>query len=151
MALFYALLQWNSLYFICWYHTNSILKHLQTFNPVWEKFIHEMGKGDKDEVLTMEDVVEAPVKLNSRCLHTWDFLEVAAFFKKNFFKFLKCFLYCFACSFSKLLYFYSILFFLFCFVLLGFPDGSVVKNPPANAGDMGPIHDPGRPHIPRSN
>ena len=28
---------------------------------------------------------------------------------------------------------------------LGFPGGSVVKNPPANAGDMGSIPDPGRP------
>ena len=30
---------------------------------------------------------------------------------------------------------------------LGFPGGSVVKNPPASAGDMGP----GRSHIPKSN
>ena len=29
--------------------------------------------------------------------------------------------------------------------------GSVVKNPPANAGDMGLIPGPGRPHMPRSN
>ena len=28
----------------------------------------------------------------------------------------------------------------------GFPDGSVVKNPPAGAGDMGSILDPGRSH-----
>ena len=27
---------------------------------------------------------------------------------------------------------------------LGFPSGSVVKNPPANAGDMGSIPEPGR-------
>ena len=27
----------------------------------------------------------------------------------------------------------------------GFPDGSVVKNPPANAGDS--IHGPGRSHM----
>ena len=29
---------------------------------------------------------------------------------------------------------------------MGFPDGSVVKNPPANAGKMGSIPDPGRSH-----
>ena len=33
----------------------------------------------------------------------------------------------------------------------GFPSGSVVKNLPANAGDLGLIPDPGRSHIPRSN
>ena len=33
----------------------------------------------------------------------------------------------------------------------GFPGGSVVKNPPANAGDMGLIPDPARSHIPQSN
>ena len=33
----------------------------------------------------------------------------------------------------------------------GFPGGSVVKNPPANAGDMGSIPDPGRSHMPQSN
>ena len=32
-----------------------------------------------------------------------------------------------------------------------FPSGSVVKNPPANAGDKGVIPDPGRSHTPRSN
>ena len=31
-----------------------------------------------------------------------------------------------------------------------FPGGSVVKNPPANAGVMGSIPDPGRSHVPRS-
>ena len=30
----------------------------------------------------------------------------------------------------------------------GFPGGSVVKNPPANAGDTGSIPDPGRSKIP---
>ena len=30
----------------------------------------------------------------------------------------------------------------------GFPGGAVVKNPPANAGDMGSIPSPGRPHMP---
>ena len=30
---------------------------------------------------------------------------------------------------------------------LGFPGGSMVKNPPANAGDLGSIPDPGRSHI----
>ena len=29
----------------------------------------------------------------------------------------------------------------------GFPDGSVVKSLPANAGDTGSIPDPGRPHM----
>ena len=35
--------------------------------------------------------------------------------------------------------------------ILGFPGGSVVKNPPANAGDMGSIPGPGRSHMPSSN
>ena len=30
---------------------------------------------------------------------------------------------------------------------MGFPRGSVVKNPPANAGDTGSIPDPGRSHM----
>ena len=33
----------------------------------------------------------------------------------------------------------------------GLPGGSVVKNPPANAGDMGSIPGPGRCHTPRGN
>ena len=33
----------------------------------------------------------------------------------------------------------------------GFPGGAVVKNPHANAGDMGLSPGPGRSHIPRSN
>ena len=33
----------------------------------------------------------------------------------------------------------------------GFPDGAVVKNPPANAGDMGSSPGPGRSHMPQSN
>ena len=33
----------------------------------------------------------------------------------------------------------------------GFPDGSVGKNPPANAGDMGSIPDLGRSHMLQSN
>ena len=33
----------------------------------------------------------------------------------------------------------------------GFPGGSVVKNPPANAGDSGSIPDPGRSHALQSN
>ena len=33
----------------------------------------------------------------------------------------------------------------------GFPGGSVVKNPPANARDTGSIPDPGRAHMPLSN
>ena len=32
----------------------------------------------------------------------------------------------------------------------GFPGGSVVKNLPANAGDMGSSPGPGRSHMPRS-
>ena len=32
-----------------------------------------------------------------------------------------------------------------------FPGGAVVKNPPANAGDMGSSPDPGRSHMPWSN
>ena len=33
----------------------------------------------------------------------------------------------------------------------GFPGGSVVKNPPASAGDMGSIPDSGRSHMSWSN
>ena len=33
----------------------------------------------------------------------------------------------------------------------GFPGGSVVKNPPANAGDTGLIPDPGRSHMLQSD
>ena len=33
----------------------------------------------------------------------------------------------------------------------GFPGGTVVKNPPANAGDVGSSPGPGRSHMPRSN
>ena len=33
----------------------------------------------------------------------------------------------------------------------GFPDGSVIKNPPANAGAMGSTPDMGRSHVPRGN
>ena len=32
-----------------------------------------------------------------------------------------------------------------------FPDGAVVKNPPANAGDMSSIPGPGRSHTLQSN
>ena len=35
--------------------------------------------------------------------------------------------------------------------MLDFPVGPVVKNLPANAGDMGSIPDQGRSHIPRGN
>ena len=34
---------------------------------------------------------------------------------------------------------------------MGFPGGTVVKNPPANAGDTGSIPNPGRSHMPQSN
>ena len=34
---------------------------------------------------------------------------------------------------------------------LGFPGGAVVKNPPANAGDMGLSPGPGRSHMPWNN
>ena len=33
----------------------------------------------------------------------------------------------------------------------GFPGGAVVKNPPANAGDMGSVPGLGRSHMPQSN
>ena len=36
-------------------------------------------------------------------------------------------------------------------IRLGFPSGTVVKNPPANAGDTGSSPGPGRSHMPRSN
>ena len=32
-----------------------------------------------------------------------------------------------------------------------FPGGAVIKNPPANAGDIGSIPSPGRFHMPQSN
>ena len=35
--------------------------------------------------------------------------------------------------------------------VLGFPGGAVVRNPPANAGDMGSCPGPGRSHMLRSN
>ena len=44
------------------------------------------------------------------------------------------------CQNTKISYFVSI----YLIVLLGFPGGSVVKNPPANAGDMGSIFVVGR-------
>ena len=33
----------------------------------------------------------------------------------------------------------------------GLPGGTVVKNPPANAGDTGSNSGPGKPHMPWSN
>ena len=36
-------------------------------------------------------------------------------------------------------------------IVQDFPGGSLVKNPPASAGDIGSISDPGRSHMPRSN
>ena len=33
----------------------------------------------------------------------------------------------------------------------GFPGGSAVEKPPANAGDTGSIPNPGRSHMPQSN
>ena len=33
----------------------------------------------------------------------------------------------------------------------GFPGGTMVKNPPARAGDLGSIPHLGRPHLPRGN
>ena len=35
--------------------------------------------------------------------------------------------------------------------ILDSPDGAMVKNPPANAGDTGSGPGPGRSHMPRSN
>ena len=32
---------------------------------------------------------------------------------------------------------------------MNFPGGTVVKNPPANSGDMGSVSGPGRSHKPR--
>ena len=37
------------------------------------------------------------------------------------------------------------------FLFRDLPGGTVVKNPPANAGDMGSSPGPGRSHMPRSN
>ena len=36
-------------------------------------------------------------------------------------------------------------------MVMGLPGGTVVKNPPASAGDMGSSPSPGRSHMPRSN
>ena len=36
-------------------------------------------------------------------------------------------------------------------IFADFPGGTVVKNPPANAGDTGSSPGPGRSHMPRSN
>ena len=36
-------------------------------------------------------------------------------------------------------------------IIKGFPGGSVVKNLPANAGDMGSVPGLGGSHVPRSN
>ena len=38
-----------------------------------------------------------------------------------------------------------------CIKIEGFPGGSVVKNPPANAGDTGSIPGPGGSHMPWSS
>ena len=41
---------------------------------------------------------------------------------------------------------------IFCVNKIGdFTGGSVVKNPPVNAGNMNSIPDPGRSHVPQSN
>ena len=36
-------------------------------------------------------------------------------------------------------------------IILGFPGGAVVKNPPSSAGDTGSSPGQGRSHMPRSN
>ena len=36
-------------------------------------------------------------------------------------------------------------------IIQDFPGGAVVKNPPANAGNMGLSTGPGKSHMPRSN
>ena len=43
------------------------------------------------------------------------------------------------------------IFFVFKNHFTGLPGGTLVKNPPANAGDTGSSPDPGRSHMPRSN
>ena len=37
------------------------------------------------------------------------------------------------------------------YVIWDFPGGTVVKNPPANAGDTGSNSGPGRSHMPQNN
>jgi len=37
--------------------------HQVDHEMLWEKFTHETGKSDKEEVLTVETVSEAPAKL----------------------------------------------------------------------------------------
>ena len=46
-----------------------------------------------------------------------------------------------------------IIYYLWCLkkAVEGFPGGTVAKNPPANAGDMGSNPGPGRSHMPQSN
>ena len=41
--------------------------------------------------------------------------------------------------------------FIIIIISRGFPGGTVVKNPPANAGDTGSSPGPGRSYMPRSN
>ena len=36
-------------------------------------------------------------------------------------------------------------------LFMGFPSGSMVKNPPANPGDTSSISDPGKSHRPKNN
>ena len=38
-----------------------------------------------------------------------------------------------------------------CNAVRDFPGGTVVKNPPTNAGDTGSVPGPGRSHMPRRN
>ena len=52
---------------------------------------------------------------------------------------------------TKMWYLYTIEYYLAIKKNGGFPGGAVVKNPPANAGDMGSSPGPGRSHMPRSN
>ena len=63
----------------------------------------------------------------------------------KFFVFLKCFVYCFECSFLKLLWAFFVAFNIYIFFLsLGLREDLVVRNPPASAGDPGWIPRSGR-------
>ena len=52
---------------------------------------------------------------------------------------------------ANFVHFRRIYFFLLSLKIQGFPGGTVVKNPPANAGDTGSSPGLGRSHMPQSN
>ena len=59
--------------------------------------------------------------------------------------------YVFWCTFEAYLQILWVEYWIKEYMYWGFPDGAVVKNPPANAGDTGLSPVPGRSHMPQSN